>query len=432
MTNDVLQGFLNKKLFDIGPEDERLVKLRSAAADLGTLLIATPSLAVNYSLVAFDPEVSPDDPVLTQVAQIVEKHWNTYLSCFSDRQPRNLWRAVLLDALRQASEKDGRISASMSLLGRNILPHLPIGVESGIWEDVIQAAEHRAEELGQTEWTIDFNPQLSGVSLQKSKESTNPEIKLDRSGLASKLGPAFNQGSFPFQQHIFNSWAQEAANRASAAIADSIDASLEQVRNQIGAAGKAVAAAIEPLIVGFTAALQEATAEVSRAATGLKRRTELIWWREALYSAAADQSYRAFCPETAALLMAIDLHAQVPPFCPLSVEYFLRETILTSIASGETTKPKDGHLQQVAQVAMKHCPSNVVADRLASLKQKEGRRTLVSFLADTNLSSADAFARFRTDVGVSGETVVTVPQFGIWIFRELQAMRVTADKKGKK
>ena len=159
MTNDVLQGFLTKKLFDIGPEDDRLEKLRSAATDLGTILLATPPLAVNYSLVAFDPDVRPDDPVLALTAKVVEKHWNTYLSCFSD-QPLSLWRAVMLDALRQAAEKDVSTATSMALLGRNVLGHLPVGIERDIWKDIVQAAGQRSEELAQKEWNIDFNPQV--------------------------------------------------------------------------------------------------------------------------------------------------------------------------------------------------------------------------------------------------------------------------------
>ena len=68
---------------------------------------------------------------------------------------------------------------------------------------------------------------------------------------------------------------------------------------------------------------------VSTASAGLQRRTNLLWWKEALFSPSARISYRELSPTDAAVLMAFDMHQQIPTFSPASVAAFLRETVVS-------------------------------------------------------------------------------------------------------
>ena len=67
---------------------------------------------------------------------------------------------------------------------------------------------------------------------------------------------------------------------------------------------------------------------VSNATEGLQRRTNLLWWKEALFSPSGRMSYRDMMSFEAAALMAFDLHRQIPTFSPASVAAFLRETVM--------------------------------------------------------------------------------------------------------
>ncbi len=75
---------------------------------------------------------------------------------------------------------------------------------------------------------------------------------------------------------------------------------------------------------------------VSGATAGLQRRTNLIWWKQTLYSPSARVSYRCMPTSTAAALMAFDLHRQVPTYSPASVAAFLQQAVssLPSIDPG--------------------------------------------------------------------------------------------------
>jgi chemotaxis protein CheY-P-specific phosphatase CheC len=56
-----------------------------------------------------------------------------------------------------------------------------------------------------------------------------------------------------------------------------------------------------------------------------ERRSQLLWWRQTLFSPFSRMSYRWLDPCQAALVMAIDLHKMVTLYAPQSVEYLLCE-----------------------------------------------------------------------------------------------------------
>lgn len=74
----------------------------------------------------------------------------------------------------------------------------------------------------------------------------------------------------------------------------------------------------------LTATLQA----VSGASAGLQRRTNLLWWKEALFSPSARMSYRDMAPSDAVALIAFDMHRHIPTFSPASVAAFLREAVI--------------------------------------------------------------------------------------------------------
>jgi hypothetical protein len=152
VSSDILQRFLTNRLFEIGNDDDRLGRLRGAAADVAAVLLSDRSRTVRYVSAAFDPDTPVDEPVLADIALQVEKHWNTYLACFSDT-PRVLYRAVLLEALRQAQEKDVRIATAVTLTCKNLVPHFNVGSERKIWDEFVHQATMRAEAHAATHWS---------------------------------------------------------------------------------------------------------------------------------------------------------------------------------------------------------------------------------------------------------------------------------------
>jgi hypothetical protein len=169
--------------------------------------------------------------------------------------------------------------------------------------------------------------------------------------------------------------------------------------------------------------------EIARGASGLRLRTELLWWKEAVYSQSANLSYRAISPPAAAaLLMAFDLNQLVPEFCPVSVQFFLQEAV-TGVVE---TKAKTGKQQPKSildiftYLVEAELPTALQAAIAVHKSQSGGRKPLVSLLADClSVRTVDA-ARFRPEVGIDATAVLSLPDLSVWFFREIQALRATA------
>jgi len=61
--------------------------------------------------------------------------------------------------------------------------------------------------------------------------------------------------------------------------------------------------------------------------TANNKRSELLWWKDSLYSRSLNASYRSLNPLNAAVCMALDLAKEVDAIYPESVDYLLRETL---------------------------------------------------------------------------------------------------------
>ncbi|MDE0095742.1 MAG: GTPase-associated system all-helical protein GASH, partial [Gammaproteobacteria bacterium] len=145
MTDDVLLKFLSRRLINVGGDDDKLDHLRQTAADLAEILQVTPTKACPYALVAFDPHVPTADPTVVEVENALRKRWQTYVNTFSDT-PVTVFRAILLDALISACDRNDTVAAAFVASARNVLPLMEVGDEQTLWADIVVNIEERVEE----------------------------------------------------------------------------------------------------------------------------------------------------------------------------------------------------------------------------------------------------------------------------------------------
>ena len=74
MADNFLQDFLKTGLFDIGDSDDRLKWLQQSIADLQKKFEKKYSLLPQYILVALDPNISDDEPVMIETESIITKY----------------------------------------------------------------------------------------------------------------------------------------------------------------------------------------------------------------------------------------------------------------------------------------------------------------------------------------------------------------------
>lgn len=434
MAIDVLIDFLSAGLLDVKGDDTKLEKLQTTAADLSAALKKTPSKSAAFALIAFDPSSPATDPVIQEAVEALRNRWATYINTFSDT-PVTVIRALLLDALSKAASEDDHIGIAFISYARNALPFMEAANESKIWGDVITHIEKQVNARAEDEWTTPESISVSKIDYvaPTAIKIQSAEANLDKEDLKEKFfaaaGPTDAAGQ-PTQgnPHLPNQnqhWINQFVPRIADAIYDVLGEIIEGAR----IAPVDLSEPLQELADAVSTHVDKTLQAVSGATAGLQRRTSLIWWKETLYSPSVQSSYRDMPPSIAAALMAFDLHQQIPIFSPASVAAFLHETVL-SLPEIETQdgKPLRVLLEEALQ-AEELAPLRDISSQL--LPVPTGRGPLLGILGHGFGRHIDDDL-FRNLIGIPAESVLTIPQWATWIFRELQAARAMQEGTGAK
>jgi hypothetical protein len=431
----VLLRFLNNGLVNVGGDDSKLEKLTQAANDLAGVLKKTPSKALSFSLIAFDPEAPEDDPAVVEALAALQNRWTTYRNTFSST-PIAVIRAILLDALVTAAGEDDRVGVCFVASARNTLPLMRANDEREIWADVVAGIEKQVDARAEAEWTTPASitvtamsyevPEIEALSMTPGKTARN---KLYQAMLAAS-GPHYHdpdKGNVPTNGNphsVPNSptqWVTEFGKRSTVAVADAIDVAIASIEiTQPDLAGP-----FEQLAKGVSTYVDNTLNAVSAATAGLQRRTNLLWWKEALFSPSARKSYRDLPVTVAAAQMAFDLFNEVPLFSPASVSAFLSEAVLRlpNVDGSENHFVRD--LVAEAQDNVDLAPLRAAAADLVGAP--DGRGPLLALIGHLDHANARSETAFRSLTGVPADARLGAVAWAGWIFRELQAAKAAFD-----
>ena len=435
MNDDVLLKFLNKRLIDVGGDDNKLKHLKQTAADLAGILEETPAKACRFALVAFDPHVPATDPTVIEVEDALRKRWQTYVNTFSDT-PVTVFRAMLLDALISACGRNDTVAAAFVASARNALPFMEVGDEQELWADIVADIEERVEERAEKEWAT---PASLSVPDIKFKSTSEAEVritskKLNASGLKPKFdaaagplatdpdGTQRNTDGNPYWSHEHpHQWVYEFGTRTADTIAETINRAI----GGLSVEGLDLPRYTQEIGGAISDHLTTTLQAVSTATAGLQRRTNLLWWKEALFSPSARVSYRELSLTDAAALMAFDMHQQIPTFSPASVAAFLRETVvsLPKLDLEDTSSLRD----LVEKTRNTDVLSQLRTEAAKLAGAPAGRCSILAAIGHPDAMLQIDDTGFRDRIGVKPDTALSLPDWSVWVFRELQAARAVAE-----
>ena len=435
MNDDVLLNFLSKGLINVGGDDDKLGHLRQTAVDLAGILEETPAKACPFALVAFDPHVPTTDPTVIEVEDALRKRWQTYVNTFSDT-PVTVFRAMLLDALTSACGRNDTVAAAFVASARNVLPYMEVGDEQELWAYIVADIEERVEERSEREWATPASISVPDIKLKPpaTDEIRIASKKVNTASLSQKLmaaaGPHFNspeqgqvetQGNPQWPQNDPHAWNYEFGSRTAQTVGDAITRAVEGLSIE----GVDLPAFTTDTARAISDHLTKTLQAVSTAAAGLQRRTNLLWWKEALFSPSARISYRELSPADAAVLMAFDMHQQIPTFSPASVAAFLRETVvsLPTLDQDETSSIRE----LVEKTRDSDVLSQLRTEAANLVSAPAGRCSVLAIIGHPDTMPQLDDPGFRDRIGVKPDTALTLPDWSVWIFRELQAARAVAE-----
>lgn len=427
MEQEFLMRFLEIGAIDLKGDDTKLEKLRSTAEELSTTLLNTPSKTASFTMVAIDPSISATDPTIEEVMTSLRKQWETVANAFAGK-PVGILRAILLDAIVQAARSDDAIAVTFVNTARNGLAYSETANEAEIWQEAVIEIETKVNARAEAEWAtpemitvepLRYNPP---VAVPPPHKTVAVDCENLQDNIYSAAGPWGSTEPNPYQPHQHpQQWSQMFAKKMSEAIAEALDEIIEDLMP----APVDLSSPLSTLADAVTAHVNQALVSFGGATAGLQRRTNLLWWKEALYSPSAHASYIDMPPFEAAALMALDLHSQVPTYSPASVSAFLREAIrcIPIKNDGNLSGERDvGSLVHEAQTTAFMQPLRALATQY--VPAPIGRGLLLSLIGYSGVVES---TKIRDFSGVDPSSKMTPYDWGTYLFRELQAARATSN-----
>jgi hypothetical protein len=452
--NDVLRKFLELGLLDIGEDDEKYLLLEKASQELMKKLQRRKADIIPFVLIALDPNAAPEEPVFRDVEFSLRKYWATYVNRYTD-PPLQLFRAIILNALQEIGKADPHAAAIIWLVGGNYIPHAKLDREAEVCNELIiqmgNIAEAEAVKLwsGSPQLHLPEPPQLSLKSGEGNIEAPGLDEAFLTQRMAAAVGPSA-QGitlTAPVNAQWANSpqsWAYEFAPIAAKGITSATDSAMgelaEATTTYVGQAlsewNKQLAAYISEVNQAFADIIEQGGQEQ----TSLALRTCLLWWKETLYSNSLRRSYRHLRPVLAVVAMAVDLHNQVPDFCPQSVEFLLRETLadVKDITSTESIEVNGQAAMSMSEILDAYTTSDldirILLPGSASADRQPGRITLLACIEYALAGDAECAQDPSALTGIDERVKLTFEELAVWLFRDLQARRIAtkADKPKRK
>jgi hypothetical protein len=411
MNSDLLQKFLDKGLLDLGEDREKFNYIQSAAQDLGQKLLENRQHLASASSVVLGGELPDDDLILRLCKEAITNHWQTFGSRFPGK-PIQLFRATLLQALASIveSESDASNSGVIYYTTCGLLPYFATGNSDGIFREFLSELAQRIEDEAAQSWT---SPKVVDAQKIKYEEvalaAPNVDAKALRELLKNAIGPAGGASPNP---NWPSSNTPEWLEHYGAASATAIGSAVTSV----------MSAAIPNIITknrSDSQAIVRAYFDTQGAADHY--RADLLYWKEALYSHSKKDSYRHLSSDGAIYWAARDLHERVPRFHPISVEYFLRETVRSAIGEKEIKKKLTFEQFIAAGIvdieAKEVTPSGLEEDRLTPLQAIEA-------VAAKILESPVAASR----IGIPSQSPIQRDEIAVLLFRDFQVRRLAGGK----
>ncbi len=436
MEQEFLLRFLDIGAIDLKGDDTKLEKLRLTAKDLSAALRKAPAKTACFTMVAADPNIAATDPTVEEAMAALRKQWETVANAFTGR-PVGILRAILLDAIVQTARLDDAIAVAFVNTARNALAHAETSDEAEIWREAVSEIETKVDARAEAEWatpemiTVDplqYTPPAPVATDFEAPTVDRSKLKAKIHSAASPNGPTEPKNRY-HPHHNPVEWAQDFGEKMSVAIAETLDGMAED----LAPAPVDLSGPLSTLAKAVAAHVEKALASFSGATAGLQRRTNLLWWKEALYSPSAHASYLDLPPFEASALMALDLHEQVPTYSPASVSAFLREAIRCLPAEKEDQGNGERDIASLVRDARTTAfmqPFRALAAQYAPAPV--GRGPLLSLIGHSQDSGAVEATTLRALGGVDASTKMTPSEWGTHLFRELQTARATSDSLTKR
>lgn len=422
----ILQELLNLGLVDIGSDDSRFEKLTLASSALTTRIKAEPNLLIPATLISLDDDVNEQDPMFALVESLLIAEWRTMRNTHVNR-PRELLRSVIIDAL--AASTIGNASAAGIVWNTAASPlrhgQVRLGRGGPVIEKILKAAGETAESAAVS------SARLIAATSKSSGEATTTDIVSANlasaikdsevlADLARSTGPQDPEGnglenSNAHWPNAGQPWVNEFRPRMAAALSKAVNLGTSRLANSLN----------EQLSGSIGASINQLS-EVLHNYKSIRMRLDVLWWAESLYSPSLRVGYRESSMPVAAVAAVVDLAALVPALAPASVCYVLGETVsriarVLAPNGDQSDQSIVSYLRGVAETRMEF------SDEFRRTLPDDARLPLLDLVGEASTGSDVSSAALRARAGIDGSSLISLAEFAMWLFRDLQARRLVRE-----
>lgn len=429
MTESILQTYLSEQHIKTDVQ-ENIDNLKKAVKAVERYLTRrkVKSDIIPYTLVAFDPKVKDSDPVVQQVETIIIKKWPAFKNSVTATKDKSTTyvRAVILESLSQLSKDDAAKAALIWLTARDVIGHYQLGSEESVISGLLQELADQTEEKGQEVWGISHKLQANkikgsvvSISAVKAAQISEEDLKVHLldAMVHSGWNPSAGGGKNPHHQGQNNwHWPKYMAEHSAAGITEVVNTALSQQNKSLST----ISSSLQKSLDDFFAQLQPFFEDLNNSFAN--KRSELLWWKQALFSRSLNISYRSLNQLNAAVCMAHDLAEQVGAIYPESVDYLLRETLKDVL--GEQAAEEHPLTDWLKESFSLH--QNIQSALKGYAEQGEQRKPLLNAWANA-LHSGET-TNFSTETGIDKKAKLTLSDLAVWLFHGLQAQKLTTAK----
>lgn len=414
MTVSILQIFLDNRFIKTD-EPEHITKLEKASSEIQKQLSKKKTKIISYTLVALDPTISDKDPIIGEVEALIIKQWSTFRNSVKKTRDKPIVyiQAVILDALNKLS-KDENLAAIIWHTGCNIVNYYKLAGQEEVLTHFLLEIGKKVEGAGRKKWSINENIQLDS---NDSIELTSPKIsrgKVNERELQMHLMAASGQESVGGENPQWPSnnavdWPRFFSERAAKGFSEEINAALTVQNNSIGSIAKYIQKAVDTY-------LEQVSSNVSQNSFSSSKRSDLLWWKQALYSSKLDSSYRILDPLALTIAMAVDLADSISPIYPKSVDFLLQEALF-DVLNDETDK-EIALVELLEQLKQLSSTENQLLDDLYN--ENESRKSLGACMASMMKGQMSANELFK-HTGLEKKAELSLQELTVWLFHDLHA-----------
>lgn len=206
-------------------------------------------------------------------------------------------------------------------------------------------------------------------------------------------------------------WSYEFAPRAAKGIAEAIDKVLKDLQTKVLTG---MQTSIYDSVNDIMAKMYDEVVERNRF---LQIRTELLWWKEACYSVSLNQSYKDQQRGVLQVAIAFDYASFIPEIYPTSVDYFLKETYKNITAEEDKNLKLSEILKLIEQFRTQ------LKTIFNEPNTQLGRISLLDYIVGL-VWEKFTLKQFQRLVGISDNSEMTLAEFTIWLFHDLQSLKI--------